>query len=90
MAAYSARSAARASHPRAVTDELKDAASSAELWRQLQSDAGLQAEDYDEPLVHRLHESLGLRGSGSTEQELAEHDISVERFVAAFFEAVYP
>jgi hypothetical protein len=68
----------------------RDATTAAELWQLLESDAGLQSSDYDEPMVGELRKKLGLIGRRSVEAELATRSITVEQFVAAFFDAARP
>jgi hypothetical protein len=73
-----------------VSNHLTDASTSADLWRLLTSEGGLQPEDYDEPIVRQLQASLNLSESLPFEEALKSANVSVERFVGAFFEAVAP
>jgi hypothetical protein len=68
----------------------RDATTAAELWQLLESDAGLQSSDYDEPMVRELRKKLGLIGRGSTQDELTARNVTIEQFVAAFFDAARP
>lgn len=68
--------------------EFKNAADTPELWRLLVTEGGLQADDYDAPLVDYLRAELGLLGVAPLESELAT--VPMERFVEAFFVGIAP
>jgi hypothetical protein len=73
-----------------VSSAYEDASSSGELWNALTAHAGLQPDDYDEPLEAALRQRLRLDPQGPMEEQLASQNVSVERFIVAFFEAAAP
>lgn len=69
---------------------LELASSSRQLWESLRTVGDLRTGDYDEELELELREALRLEGQASTAEELDARDVSIERFVAAFFQAARP
>jgi hypothetical protein len=69
---------------------LELASTSRELWERLQTVGDLRPGDYDEELEAELRKALLLEGKADTAAELDAHGVSIERFVAAFFEAARP
>jgi hypothetical protein len=73
-----------------MPNKFEEAATSAELWELLETEAGLQADDYDASVVAELRGRLELDAGAPMSDELKAKQISVERFVAAFFASVAP
>jgi hypothetical protein len=73
-----------------MASKFENAATSTELWKPLQTAAGLQAEGYDAPVVDELRRRLQLQSGAPMADALAAERISVEVFVEAFFASVSP
>jgi len=63
-----------------------------DLWRFFNKEGGLDVERdaYDGPIVEDIQTNLGFSVDESLDLQLAQHEVSVERFIGALFTAIQP
>lgn len=76
--------------PRAL--DVEDVNDASDLWKFLVNKGGLDTgrEEYDAPIVRDIQDHLGFATDGELDEQLERSPVSVERLLAAVFEATRP